>query len=541
MLLAYASPVQAQSVASWVAEIGALSGAASVEGGAVVLGAERQVYRLGSDGAVQWKAALGDIGRAFPVVRPDGSLLAAAYDDRLHALSASGQPLWSARLDGDIFASPALLPDGSAAVATAGGSLYRVGANGEVLWRRSLGGPSYSSPAVSRDGRIYLGSQAGTVFAFDQGGQPLWTFQAGRSVFSSPALDAAGNVYFGSADRHIYSLTPQGQLRWKQPLSGFVNASPLVTARGQVVVGSFGGELNAYGLDGALAWSYPAGAAITAAATELWNGDLLVGDLSGVLHRVSAAGQGVSRQDLGERIDTPVTAADDGTWLVVADGQLRAYAGGWPQAAGPWSSFRGTPQGWGRALGDAEQAALLARRQQTAAPLELAQAQRELAAPVLAEAPLTPEAVGSVPGTPELPTPEPSLPEPGLVPTAPNPAVLAAAPASDLGAAVSQPRLVGGRVHLPLPALAAAYDLELSLSGPQGAGVQAELRQGESLWTVPALLVGGVPYSSIGLLGRQSGVRIGTSAQGLEVEWAGQTRFWPLDWVELYANPLPRP
>ncbi|MCY1701724.1 outer membrane protein assembly factor BamB family protein [Deinococcus sp. SL84] len=517
----------AGQVPVWTANVGALSGAASVERGAVVLGEGRQVYRIGAAGEVLWKASLGDMGRAFPIVRPGGSLLVAAYDDRLYALSAAGQPLWNTRLDGDIFASPALLPDGSAAVATAGGSLYRIGAGGEVLWKASLGSPGYSSPAVGQDGHIYLGSQSGRVAAFDQSGKLLWTFQAGRSVFSSPALDAAGNLYFGSADRFLYSLTPQGELRWRQPLGGFVNASPVVTARGQVVVGSFAGELNAYGLDGTPAWSYPAGAAITAPATELWNGDLLVGDLSGVLHRVTAGGQPVSRDDLGDRIDTPVTAADDGTWLVVVDGALRAYAGGWPQAAGPWSSFRSTPQGWGRVPSEGEQAAFAARRSQTAAPLEAALAQAGQPVPTSAQPPQAQA---------QAPAPAPAAPAASSSPPVP-PVATVPAPA-----ATGQPRLIGGRVHLPLPALAAAYGLELRTAPVQeGQGLRAELSRGEQRWSLPAALVGGVPYASIGELGRQPGVRVGTSAQGLNVEWAGQPLLWPLNWVELYANPLPRP
>ncbi|WP_261663327.1 PQQ-binding-like beta-propeller repeat protein [Deinococcus sp. Marseille-Q6407] len=553
--MSLAPVAQAQQVPRWTASIEALSAAASAGQDAVVLSNQRQLYRLNAAGQVQWKAALGDIGRAFPVVRPDGSLLAAAYDDRLYAFSAAGQPLWNVRLDGDIFASPALLPDGSAVVATAGGSLYRIGADGAVLWRQSLGAPSFSSPAVSADGRIYLGSQSGSVFAFDLSGQRLWTFQAGRSVFSSPALDAQGNLYFGSADRFLYSLTLRGELRWKQPLSGFVNASPTVTAGGQVVVGSFGGELNAYALDGTLAWSYPAGAPITASATELWNGDLLVGDLSGVLHRVSAGGREVSREDLGERIDTPVTVTDGGTWLVVVDGQLRAYAGGWPQAAGPWSSFRATPQGWGRALNGEEQSAVLAQRRANAAPLEaVAQAQAPAASVTTTPVTATRPPAEPQPSVPSSPAPAPAQPsaQPSEVATAPA----AGAPAATIPAATAahplvtdgQPRLIGGRVHLPLPALAAAYGLELlppaaAQPGQSGAAVTAELRQGqgEGRWTVPAVLVDGVPYASIGNLDRQPGARVGTSAQGLQVQWAGQTREWPLNWVGLYANPLPRP
>lgn len=531
---------QLASPPRWTADVGALSGAASVGGGAVLLGAERQVYRLGADGTILWKVALGDIGRAFPVVRPDGSLLVAAYDDRVYALSTEGKVLWSVKLDGDVFASPALLPDGSAAVATAGGSLYRLSAEGKVLWQKRLGSPIFSSPAVSRGGRIYLGSQGGKVAAFDLDGQVLWQFQAGRSVFSSPALDAAGNLYFGSADRHLYSLTPAGQLRWKQPLAGFVNASPIVTAGGLVVVGSYGGDLNAYTLDGAPAWSYAAGASLAAAATELWNGDLLVGDLDGVLHRVSRSGASLSRSDLGERIDMPVTATDDGTWLVVVGGQLQAYAGGWPQAAGPWSSFRVTPQAVGHSLSESEQAAALLTRQAVAAPLELALAQ----------------ASPTQPQTQPEPTPS-SEPTPPTSPAAPVAEALAA-PTSHL------PRLIGGRVHLPLTELAVAYGLQLNLpASPEGStrvsaelvgtalSAQADAQKAETAetaetaalprWNVPAVLIGGVPYASIGDIGRQQGARVQTSADGLRVTWGTQVHDWALDWVQLYANPLPRP
>ena len=103
----------------WAADIGALSGAASRPGGgggAAVLG-QKAIYQLDSAGAVRWAVPMSDIGRAFPVWRADGSLLAASYDDFVYAVSAEGKVLWLLRLDGDIYASPALLPDGSAVVA----------------------------------------------------------------------------------------------------------------------------------------------------------------------------------------------------------------------------------------------------------------------------------------------------------------------------------------------------------------------------------------------------------------------------------------
>ena len=80
-LLLTAGPAGAQAPTPlWTAGPAVTSGAADAgSGGVVVLGEGRRVYRLGAGGDVQWTAPLGDSGRAFPVVRPDGSVLAVQW------------------------------------------------------------------------------------------------------------------------------------------------------------------------------------------------------------------------------------------------------------------------------------------------------------------------------------------------------------------------------------------------------------------------------------------------------------------------------
>ncbi|MFC6616699.1 hypothetical protein [Deinococcus radiophilus] len=240
---------------------------------------------------------------------------------------------------------------------------------------------------------------------------------------------------------------------------------------------------------------------------------MLVGDLSGVLHRVSQMGAAMGSQDLGERIDTPITVADDGTWLVTADGQLRAYRSPWPQAAGPWSSFRGVPQGWGRSLTAAEQAPWLAARRALAGPQELA---------------LT---GGATP-----PTTSPVPPSADLVALQPTPTAPVTSPplvAAPDGAALPL-RLVNRRVHVPLADLAQRFGG--TVIGTEGG--QVSLNMAEQSWTLPVTDVNGVSYVSIVELGRVLGARVTPAADSLTVEWQGATQVWPLDWITLYAHPV---
>lgn len=449
------------------------------------LSSDAQIVHAGRTGQALWAFKLGDLGRAQPLLRPDGGVVAAAYDDVLYSLDAQGKLLWKTKLDGDIFATPALRPDGSVVVATAGGTVYALSAAGQTLWTFKVGAPVFSSPALATDGTLYFGAQDGRLRALTPDGKLKWEFAARLSVFSSPALDEAGNLYFGSADRQIYSLTPAGGLRWSKATGLFVNASPIVTSSGLVVVGSYDGYLYAVTTAGQDAWSYRAGAAITAPAAELSDQTLVVGDLSGTLHVVNAAGQPLWTLGGLGKVDTGVALSDTGTLYFTGEGgTLRAIERLRPLATGPWTTFRGTPLGWGRVPSAAEQLAQRQSRQAAASTPLTVQPRPATKPPVTAAAPL----------------PKPPVPS---QPVRPAPSLTQLTQVISAGA-----RAWRGEVYLPLTPLAEAFALQVSGAG-QGWASVSEKGQTTLLPTRTFDKRPFIALSRLGLLGVQAQWRNG--------------------------------
>lgn len=380
----------------WSKDVKALGNIAVADNGDIsFIGSDAKLHRLDSAGKEKWAYTLGDIGRAQPLLTPQGTTLVAAYDDYLQALDQSGKKLWATKLDGDIFAAPALRPDGSVIVATSAGTIYALSNQGQILWQRAAGAAVFSSPVVGREGHIYFGTQGNSFMALSDKGEVLWSFKTGSTVFSSPALDAQGNLYFGSGDKKIYSLTPTGQLRWSYATGGFVNASPIVTTSGLVVVGSYDSKLYALTLDGQKAWDYTATGSIAAPAAELAGGTLLVGDLGGTLHAVNLAGQALWSLKAGEKIDTSVNVSPQGTVYVAAASKLSAFSALPPLADGPWSFYRQVAAGYGRPLNTQEQAKFSALKQAAAQKVLATLPRPSTLQPVSAPKPVTPPSPSS--------------------------------------------------------------------------------------------------------------------------------------------------
>ena len=473
--------IQAAPTPDWTQNVRALGALSVADNGDVVfIGSDAKLRRLNSDGQEQWAFALGDVGRAQPILTPQGLTIAVAYDDTVYAIDAGGKKLWSVRLDGDLYASPALRQDGSIIVASSTGSVYAFSAAGAQLWQTRVGAPIYSSPAIAPDGSIYLGTQGNALVALDAAGQLKWSFRTGSTVFGSPALDTAGNIYFGSGDKSIYSLTPQGKLRWTRRTASFVNASPIVTSGNLVVVGSYDGNLYALTTAGQDAWVYPAGAPIAAPAAELM-GEIVVGDLSGTLHAVGPDGKALWRLQLGERIDTSVNVSLAGTlYLATASGKLRAFAGQPPLADGPWTVYRNVASGLGRALSTIEAASLTALKrpaaqralagQQAAAldaqqPANQTQASTQQTNQSSATRPPLAQAQGI-----KIPTLPPKLP--------PTPAMIAQA-------AAAQARSDHNQIVLPISVLG-ALGATITVQTP----ISVTIRLGRDLSTLPLRYLG---------------------------------------------------
>ena len=431
-------------------------------GDVVFIGSDAKLHRLDASGKELWAFPLGDIGRASPVLTPQGGAIAVAYDDSVYSIDALGKKLWSVRLEGgDIYASPALRPDGSLVVASSGGAVYALSAQGQTLWTYKHSSPIYSSPVVAPDGTVYLGTQGNAVIALSSGGKLLWTYGVGSTVFSSPALDNSGNLYFGSGDKKIYSRTAQGALRWTRATGSFVNASPIVTAAGLVVVGSYDGKVYALTQSGQDAWTYTASAPVAAPAAELTGGAVVVGDLGGTLHAIAPNGQAIWTLRTGEKIDTSVNVSPAGTlYFVTASGRLGSIEGQPPLADGAWSYFRGSAAGYGRLLSPAESAAQVALKRPAALKAAPLLARQAAALVLVAQAPKPPVQPSAAQPAPVQSTTIPTVPKP------PAPVALKPDPAMALAAA-RQVQAVRGQLLLPLPELLGALGARPSVQTPR--------------------------------------------------------------------------
>ncbi len=353
---------------TWSKDVKALGNVAVGDNGDIsFIGLDATLYHLDSSGNVLWSYKLGDIGRAQPVLTPEGDTIVAAYDDTLQALDRTGKKRWAVTLDGDLFATPALRSDGSLIAASSAGSVYAVSPAGQILWRYRAGVPIFSSPVVDTNGQIYFGTQGNTFVALSGSGQLLWSYPTGSTVFSSPAIDAQGNLYFGSGDKKVYSLSPTGTQRWTYLTDGFVNASPVVTSGNLVVVGSYDGKLYALTTDGQKVWDYTATGPIAAPAAELTGGTLLVGDLNGTLHALSGNGQPYWALKVGNKIDTSVNVSPQGTvYVQTGGGKVSSFTALAPLADGPWSFYRQVAAGYGRPLSTQERRSIQALKQAAA-------------------------------------------------------------------------------------------------------------------------------------------------------------------------------
>lgn len=94
--LAFAQSQKAPQV-TWYKDLKVLSPVAVTDAGDLVfVGSDARIHRTDARGVEKWNFATGDIGRAHPVITPQGNVIAASYDDTVYALDPSGKLLWKA-------------------------------------------------------------------------------------------------------------------------------------------------------------------------------------------------------------------------------------------------------------------------------------------------------------------------------------------------------------------------------------------------------------------------------------------------------------
>ena len=167
------------------------------DGTVYLLGEDKLVTAVASDGTLKWEFATGSRILARPALGADGSLYVAAEDRSLHGLNPDGSQRFLFRPpSGKFKTSPVLSPDGATVyVASEDRLLYTVDtATGAERWRYTMAGPIKASPTVDPTGAVIIGSEGGDLVMLDPLGHVLDRKIMAGMVTQSATVSAAGDV-----------------------------------------------------------------------------------------------------------------------------------------------------------------------------------------------------------------------------------------------------------------------------------------------------------------------------------------------------------
>lgn len=299
----------------------------------VVASLSGQVLRVSPEGAIVWKADLGDRIYASPLITEELVVLGSDAD-RVVALSAkTGKTRWSIDVDGEGDTGAALGAGGSIILA-AGKVIYGFRTNGGVLFRFTAKKKVFASPAVAADGTIYVGSQDDHLYAISPAGALLWRRDLGADIDCAAAIGDGGSIYVGTDGGQVIALDAKGLVRWRAAVSGYVRGGLTLTRDGAVLAGTYGPAPRVVALDeatGAERWSFRiqgTGApefGIHGAPLEDAAGNLFFGAQDDQVYALDGTGQMRWSFDAGGDIDAPLLIGPGGVLYVGSyDGYLYA-------------------------------------------------------------------------------------------------------------------------------------------------------------------------------------------------------------------------
>jgi outer membrane protein assembly factor BamB len=235
-----------------------------------------------SSGETNWMRDMG-AGMVGGVAVNGDTLYLGTKDGEVYALDAvNGASRWSRPFEakGEIWSTPVFLDD-ALFVTSLDGTVYRLNGSGEEEWSFQGADAGIAATPVFDGERLYVGAFDNHLYALDAAdGRMLWSFEGDNWFWGSPAL-GEGVVYAAGLDSKLYALDAEsGDERWDNAFEGEApfRAGPLLTEDG-----------------------------------------LVVADRDGLVYKVdpeTGEGQGPS-VDLGSRIESPLSADDDGNVYVV--------------------------------------------------------------------------------------------------------------------------------------------------------------------------------------------------------------------------------
>jgi outer membrane protein assembly factor BamB len=216
------------------------------------------VYVLEKNGSVRSKISnFSDSVLTAPAAGPDYVIY--GKGNELIRLSETGQVQWKATLsEGSFWLSRPVISGGSVYIGALDNRMHAyVVTNGLEAWEVRTRNWVLSTPLVAGD--VYFGSNDGKVYGVDGGGGIKWTAQTQLAVQSQPESGAMGgrNVIFaGGTDRSIYAISSEsGEIVWKGTSTGSVG-SPLFY-QNKVIFGSGDGKVYAYSTERACSITNP--------------------------------------------------------------------------------------------------------------------------------------------------------------------------------------------------------------------------------------------------------------------------------------------
>lgn len=328
------------------------------------------LLRLGADGAVLWKLAVG-YAVDMPMPLEDGGVAWRGNDGGLHAANGDGTPRWDAPL-GD----PKLVavPDAGSIVAVAGGSVARVdAATGQSAWTVPFGLEAPAIPVALPDASVVVAGYTGTngefrrvdyadgstrfdvslratlsaptvvtrwpfgpfLFVSDRLSLRDWN---GRESWGNDATEGwrfafgveDGWIANGPFQQRVTRFRSNGTALWSVPV-----AAPVVWVAsapdGSVLLGRNDGTLDKLrASDGLQLWEYGGIAGVKAMTPPKFasTGNVVfaganVGAASDThLTTATLAGQQIERWDAGARIVSFVLTGNDDVWLATTEGKL---------------------------------------------------------------------------------------------------------------------------------------------------------------------------------------------------------------------------
>lgn len=195
------------------------------------------LYGFGANGEIRFHMA-ADVGQYFqtpPILAANGGIFALSKR-QVYSVGSNGAILYRFNLPDDLLATPAAGADGSLFVTVKSDKLIGINPNGSQRFEYRTGGSIVGAPALSPDGsRVYVSRKEKKLVAVDTtGGGMLWEYAFPDDLAAAPAVGTNGHVYVGDLLGTFAVVGPDGAA-----LSRYTGFPPVVRAAVPTAQGAF--------------------------------------------------------------------------------------------------------------------------------------------------------------------------------------------------------------------------------------------------------------------------------------------------------------